>query len=55
MQKFIADSGANTWKVWIEKLEGQGHPAKATATLYAKIIQSEGGRLPEGVAEYLGL
>lgn len=55
MQSFIAGAGANTWKVWVEKLEGQGHPAKATATLYAKIIRNEGGRLPEGVAEYLGL
>lgn len=55
MQNFIATAGANTWKVWIEKLEGEGHPAKATATLYARIIQAEGGRLPEGVAAYLGL
>lgn len=55
MQSFIATAGANTWKVWVEKLEGEGHPAKATATLYAKIILAEGGKLPEGVAEYLGL
>ncbi len=55
MQAFIAASGAKTWKVWVEKLEGEGHPARATAALYAKIILEEGGQLPEGVAEYLGL
>ena len=55
MQAFIATAGANTWKVWIEKLEGEGHPARATAALYARIILDEGGQLPEGVAEYLGL
>lgn len=55
MQAFIATAGANTWKVWVEKLEGEGHPAKATAALYAKIIVAEGGQLPEGVAAYLGL
>lgn len=55
MQAFIANAGANTWKVWVEKLEAEGHPAKATATLYARLIMDEGGRLPDGVAEYLGL
>lgn len=55
MQGFIATASANTWKVWVEKLEGEGHPAKATATQYARIILAEGGALPEGVAAYLGL
>lgn len=55
MQSHIANAGANTWKAWIEKLERGGHPARATATLYAKTILEDGGQLPQGVAEYLGL
>ncbi|WP_290685804.1 MULTISPECIES: TRAP transporter substrate-binding protein [unclassified Haematobacter] len=55
MQDYIAAAGASTWKTWIEKLEGEGHPARATASLYARIILDEGGKLPEGVAEYLNL
>jgi TRAP-type C4-dicarboxylate transport system substrate-binding protein len=53
MQDHIAQAGANTWKTWIEKTEGLGHPAKATAKLWAELVQAEGGRLPAGVAEYL--
>lgn len=53
MQDHIATAGADTWKSWIEKTEGLGHPAKATAKLWAELVQAEGGRLPAGVAEYL--
>lgn len=55
MQAFIAGVAAQTWRTWVEKMEAQGHPGKATATLYAKLILEEGGRVPDGVTEYLGL
>lgn len=53
MQQHIAKAAANTWIAWIEQTEANGHPAKATARLYAELITAEGGSLPEGVAEYL--
>jgi TRAP-type C4-dicarboxylate transport system substrate-binding protein len=53
MQDHIADAGRQTWIDWIEKTEAAGHPARATAQLYAELIQAEGGALPDGVAEYL--
>ncbi|MGO4841070.1 hypothetical protein AB4144_53335, partial [Rhizobiaceae sp. 2RAB30] len=55
MQDHIGKAGAATWIAWIEKTEANGHPAKATAKLYAELITAEGGKLPEGVADYLGL
>lgn len=55
MQDHIGKAGAETWIAWIEKTEANGHPAKATAKLYAELITAEGGKLPEGVAAYLGL
>lgn len=53
MQDHIATAGADTWKSWIEQTEANGHPAKATAKLWAELIQAEGAKLPAGVAEYL--
>jgi len=53
MQDHIADAGRKTWIDWIEKTEAAGHPARATAQLYAELIQAEGSALPDGVAEYL--
>ena len=53
MQDHIAEAGRQTWIDWIEQTEAAGHPARATAKLYAELIQAEGGRLPDGVAEYL--
>lgn len=53
MQDHIAEAGRQTWIDWIEKTEAAGHPARATARLYAELIQAEGGRLPDGVAAYL--
>lgn len=55
MQNHIAKAGHDTWVSWIEMTEANGHPAKATAKLYAELITAEGGKLPEGVAAYLGL
>ena len=55
MQDHIAKAAVDTWVSWIEKTEANGHPAKATAKLYAQLIIAEGGKLPAGVAEYLGL
>ncbi|WP_205042076.1 TRAP transporter substrate-binding protein DctP [Rhodoligotrophos defluvii] len=55
MQQHVAKAAADTWKTWIEKTEAAGHPARDTAKLYAQFIIEEGGKLPEGVAEYLGL
>ena len=54
MQNHIAKAAADTWTAWIEKMETAGHPGKATAKLYARFITEAGGRLPRGVAEYLG-
>lgn len=55
MQDHIASAAAKTWVSWIEKVEANGHPAKAAAKLYAQLITAEGGELPKGIAEYLGL
>jgi len=53
MRNHIAKAAANTWIQWIEQTEKNGHPAKATARLWVDLIQAEGGRVPDGVAEYL--
>ncbi len=53
MRTHIAKAAANTWIQWIEQTEKKGHPAKATAKLWADLIKAEGGRVPDGVAEYL--
>lgn len=54
MRTHIAKASANTWIQWINQTEKQGHPGKATAKLWASLVQAEGGKLPEGVVEYLG-
>ncbi|GLS14818.1 MULTISPECIES: TRAP transporter substrate-binding protein DctP [Hydrogenophaga] len=53
MQTFIAKASANTWIQWIEQTEKKGQPGKATAKLWASLVQAEGGKVPDGVAEYL--
>lgn len=53
MQDHIGKAAAETWIQWIETTEANGHPARATAKLYAELIMAEGGQLPEGIAEYL--
>ena len=53
MQAHIAKASANTWIQWIEQTEKKGHPAKATAKLWLSLVQAEGGKVPNGVAEYL--
>ncbi len=53
MQAHIAKASANTWIQWIEQTEKKGHPGKATARLWASLVQAEGGKVPEGVADYL--
>jgi len=53
MRAHIAKAAANTWIQWIEQTEKSGHPAKATARLWADLVKAEGGRVPDGVAEYL--
>ncbi len=53
MQDHIAEAGRQSWIDWVEATEAGGHPARATAKLYAELIQAEGGNLPAGVAEYL--
>lgn len=55
VQEYIADALAQTWIQWIETTEASGHPARAAARLYARLILAEGGKLPEGVADYLEL
>lgn len=54
MEAHIAAAASDTWIQWIEQLEANGHPAKATARLWAKLITAEGGKLPDGVSAYLG-
>ena len=53
VQKLMANAATATWKVWVEELEKKGHPAKATAKLWAQFIKEEGGKTPAGVSEYL--
>jgi len=53
MRTHIAKAAANTWIQWIEQTEKNGHPAKATARLWVDLVKAEGGRVPDGVAEYL--
>jgi len=53
MRAHIARAAANTWIQWIEQTEKGGHPARATARLWADLVKAEGGRVPDGVAEYL--
>lgn len=53
MRAHIAKASANTWIQWVEQTEKKGHPGKATARLWASLVQAEGGKVPEGVAEYL--
>lgn len=55
MQGHIAQASTDTWKSWVEQTEAAGHPGRATAALWAQLVQEEGGQLPEGVAEFLGL
>lgn len=55
MQKHFATAAANTWFSWVDQLEAEGVPAKATARLYAQFLLDEGATLPEGVEEFLEL
>jgi len=55
VQEAMYDACVATWKTWIEEEEAKGNPALACAKLWATYIVEEGGTLPEGVAEYLGL
>ena len=53
MRAHIAKASTSTWIQWVEQTEKKGHPAKATARLWAELVQAEGGQLPDGVAAYL--
>lgn len=53
MKAHIAKAAAGTWIQWVEQTEKKGHPAKAAARLWAQLVQAEGGKVPEGVAEFL--
>lgn len=55
MQQHLARAAARTWIRWIERLETDGHPARATALLWAELIREQGGAIPPGAAEYLGI
>ncbi len=55
MRGHIARAATETWIQWIEQTERNGHPARATAVLWAELLLAQGGALPEGVADYLGL
>lgn len=49
VQEHISKAATETWKKWIEDLEGKGHPARATAKLWVELLKAEGGQVPEGV------
>ena len=53
VQKHIAQAGVETWRTWIEEEEKKGNPARATARLWAKLVQEQGGTLPAGVEQLL--
>ena len=55
MQEHIAKAATETWIQWIDQTERNGHPARATAVLWAELVTAQGGRLPDGVAEHLAL
>jgi len=55
MRDHIARAATETWIHWIEQTERNGHPARATAVLWAELVVAQGGALPEGVADYLSL
>ncbi len=53
MRRHIARAATETWIQWIEQTERNGHPARATAVLWAELLLAQGGALPEGIADYL--
>ncbi|PLW82054.1 C4-dicarboxylate ABC transporter substrate-binding protein [Kineobactrum sediminis] len=55
LQEFIAKAALSTWIQWIEKLEAQDKPARAAAVLWVNFVEQEGGMVPPGVKEYLGV
>lgn len=55
MQDHIALASTETWKTWVEQTEAAGHPGRATAKRWAKLVVEEGGELPAGVADFLEL
>ena len=55
MRDHIARAATETWIQWIEQTERNGHPARATAVLWAELLLAQGGALPDGVADHLGL
>ena len=55
MRDHIVRAATETWIQWIEQTERNGHPARVTAVLWAELLLAQGGALPEGVADYLGL
>lgn len=50
---FFAEASFKTWTAWIEKNEAAGHPARATAKLWAELMTAKGAQVPAGVADYL--
>ncbi len=55
MQQHLAEAAGRTWIRWVEQLERNGHPGRATAELWARLIRAEGGEIPAGAAIWLGL
>ena len=55
MRDHIGRAASETWTQWVQQTEQNGHPARATAVLWAELVRAEGGGLPEGVADSLGL
>ncbi|WP_366921719.1 TRAP transporter substrate-binding protein DctP [Metallumcola ferriviriculae] len=55
VQGHFTQAATKTWERWIAAVEKEGHPAEAAAKLWAQLILEEGGTLPDGVSELLGL
>ncbi len=55
MQSHLADAASRTWLRWIAQLEQAGHPGRAVALLWAELVREQGGRIPDGAADHLGI
>ncbi|WBU62748.1 TRAP transporter substrate-binding protein DctP [Paracoccus aerodenitrificans] len=53
LRSAIESASTATWRRWIEQTEEAGLPGRATAQLWAELVQAEGAELPQGVEELL--
>ncbi|ASK35649.1 C4-dicarboxylate ABC transporter substrate-binding protein [Alcanivorax sp. N3-2A] len=55
MRARLGEAASRTWVRWIEQMEKAGHPGRAAATQWARLIREQGGEIPDGAARYLKL